>query len=124
MTFVYNVILTLHFLGLAMLVGGFLVQMSSSPRLVTHWMRDGALTQLITGLALAGMAGSKVGTEAVFSPSAVGVKLLIALVVAVLCLFGARQDEAKQQPYWAAAGGLALVNVLVAVFWVAATATG
>ena len=124
MTFVYNVVLFLHFLGMAMLVGGFLAQMKASPRLVTQWMRDGALTQLVTGLALAGMAGSKVGTETVFSPAAVGTKLLIALVVAGICLYGQRQDEDKQQPLWAAAGGLALVNVVVAVFWLSATATG
>ena len=123
MTFVYNAVLFLHFIGMAMLVGGFLAQMSAKPRLVTQWMRDGALTQLVTGLALAGMAGSKVGTEAVFSPAAVGTKLLIALVVAGICLYGQRQDEAKQQPFWAAAGALALLNVVVAVFWVATTAT-
>jgi len=122
-TFVYNLVLTLHFLGMAMLVGGFLAQMSSKPRLVTQWMRDGALTQLLTGLILAGMSGSKVGTDESFSPAAVGTKLLITLVVTVIVLVGMRKEESEQQPYWAAAGGLALVNVLVAVFWVATSAT-
>ncbi len=123
-TFVYNAVLFLHFIGMAMLVGGCLAQMSASPRLVTQWMRDGALTQLVTGLALAGMAGSKVGTEEQFNASAIGTKLLIALVVAGICLYGQRQEEAKQQTFWAAAGALALLNVVVAVFWVATTATG
>ena len=123
-TFVYNAVLFLHFIGMAMLVGGFLAQMRSKPRLVTQWMRDGALTQLVTGLALAGMAGSKVGTEEQFSSSAVGTKLVIALVVVGLCLYGQRQEEDKQQTFWAAAGGLALLNVVVAVFWVATSATG
>lgn len=123
-TVVYNAVLFLHFIGMAMLVGGFLAQMSAKPRLVTQWMRDGALTQLITGLALAGMAGSKVGTESVFNPASIATKLVIALVVAGICLYGQRQDADKQQPLWAAAGGLAIVNVLVAVFWVTATATG
>ena len=123
MTFVYNAVLFLHFIGMAMLVGGFLAQMSSSPRLVTQWMRDGALTQLVTGLALAGLSSSKVGTDEAFSPASVGTKLVIALVVAGICLYGQRQDEAKQQPFWAAAGALALLNVVVAVFWVATTAT-
>ena len=123
MTFVYNLVLTLHFLGMAMLVGGFLAQMSSKPRLVTQWMRDGALTQLLTGLILAGMSGSKVGPDESFRPAAVGTKLLITLVVTVIVLVGMRKEESEQQPYWAAAGGLALVNVLVAVFWVATSAT-
>jgi NO-binding membrane sensor protein with MHYT domain len=123
-TFVYNAVLFLHFIGMAMLVGGFLAQMRAEPRQVTQWMRDGALTQLITGLALAGMAGSKVGTEAVFNPASIATKLVIALVVTAICLYGMRQEPAKQQPFWAAAGGLAIVNVIVAVFWVTATATG
>ncbi len=124
MTFVYNVVLTLHFLGMALLVGGFFAQMSSSPRLVSHWMRDGVLTQLLTGMALAGMSGAKVGTETQFDSAAVGTKLLITLVITGIVLYGMRQDDDKQQPFWAAAGALALVNVLVAVFWVSATATG
>ena len=123
MTFVYNAVLFLHFIGMAMLVGGFLAQMSAKPRLVTQWMRDGALTQLVTGLALAGMAGSKVGTDTQFNASAIGTKLLIALVVAGICLYGQRQEADKQQTFWAAAGGLALLNVVIAVFWVATTST-
>jgi NO-binding membrane sensor protein with MHYT domain len=123
-TFLYDVVLTLHFLGMALLVGGFFAQMGASPRTVSHWMRGGVLTQLITGMALAGMAGSKVGTTSQFDAAAVGVKLAITLVITVVVLAGARQEQDKQQPYWAAAGALALVNVLVAVFWVAGTAVG
>ncbi len=117
MTYVYDALLFLHFLGLAMLVGGFLAQMRATPRVVTQWMRDGVLTQLVTGLALAGMAGSHVGTDDDLNTAAVAVKLVIALIVAVICLWGMRQEPEKQQPAWAAAGALAIVNMLVAVFW-------
>ena len=123
MSFVYNVLLFLHFIGMAMLIGGFLAQMRAVPRQVTQWMRDGAVTQLLTGLALAGLSGSGIGTDQNFSPAAVGTKLLIALVVAVACVMGMRQPVDKQQPWWAAAGGLAILNVVLAVFWLSATAT-
>ena len=123
MSFVYNVLLFLHFIGMAMLIGGFLAQMRAVPRQVTQWMRDGALTQLLTGLALAGLSGSGIGTDENFSPAAVGTKLLIALIVAVACIMGMRQPADKQQPWWAAAGGLAIMNVVVAVFWLSTTAT-
>jgi hypothetical protein len=123
MSFVYNVLLFLHFIGMAMLIGGFLAQMRAVPRQVTQWMRDGALTQLLTGLALAGLSGSGIGTDQNFSPAAVGTKLLIALIVAVACVMGMRQPADKQQPWWAAAGGLAIMNVVVAVFWLSTTAT-
>jgi hypothetical protein len=123
MSFVYNVLLFLHFIGMAMLVGGFLSQMRAVPRQVTQWMRDGAFTQLLTGLALGGLAGSGIGTDQNFSPAAVGTKLLIALIVAVACIVGMRQPAEKQQTWWALAGGLAIFNVLLAVFWLSATAT-
>jgi hypothetical protein len=116
---IYKLVLVLHFVGVAMLVGGFFTQMGAKPPLVTHWMRDGALTQLLTGLILVGLAPNLEGGEP-FDNAAVGTKLLIALVVTALVLFGMRQDPEKQKPYWAAAGGLAIVNILVAVFWVAA----
>jgi len=116
---VYKLILSLHFVGVAMLVGGFFAQMGAKPPLVTHWMRDGALTQLITGFALVSIAPNLEGGEP-FDNAAVGTKLLIAVIVTGLALFGMRQDPEKQKPYWAAAGALALVNILVAVFWVAA----
>jgi hypothetical protein len=115
---VYKLVLALHFVGLAMLVGGFFAQMGAKPPLVTHWMRDGALTQVITGFALVGIAPNLEGGEA-FDSTAVMVKLVIAVVVAALTLFGMRQDPEKQKPYWAASGALALVNILVAIFWVA-----
>ena len=119
-TFVYNAILFLHFIGMALLVGGFFSQMRAEPRLVTQWMRDGALTQVVTGLALAGMAGSAVGTDAEFSPAAVWTKFAIAVIIAIIVLFGGRQPAEKQQTFWLAAGVLALAEVAVAVFWLAA----
>ena len=119
MDIVYKLILVLHFVGVAMLVGGFFAQVGAKPPLVTHWMRDGALTQLITGFALVGIAPN-LDPSQTFSPAAVGTKLLIALIVTGLTLFGMRQDPEKQKPYWAAAGALAVINIVVAVFWVAA----
>jgi hypothetical protein len=116
---IYKLVLVLHFVGVAMVVGGFLAQMGAKPPLVTHWMRDGALTQLITGFALVGLAPNLEGGEP-FDNAAVGTKLLITVVVTGLVLFGMRQDPDEQKPYWAAAGALAIINIVVAVFWVAA----
>jgi hypothetical protein len=116
---IYKLILVLHFVGLAMVLGGFFSQMGAKPPLVTHWLRDGALTQLITGFALVGLAPNLEGGEP-FDNAAVGTKLLITVIVTALALFGMRQEPEKQKPYWAAAGALAIVNILVAVFWVAA----
>ena len=120
MTVLYNVLLLLHFIGLAMLVGGFFAQMGATPRTVTHWMRDGVLTQLVTGFAMVGLAQSNADIAGPFNNAAVGIKLGIALVVTVLALVGMRQPPEKQQPFWAACGALALVNMVVAVFFLGA----
>ena len=120
MDIIYKLILVLHFIGVAMLVGGFFSQMGAKPPLITHWMRDGVLTQLVTGFAMVGIAQSNADIAGPFNNAAVGIKLGIALVVAVLALVGMRQPAEKQQPFWAACGGLALVNMVVAVFFLGA----
>ena len=119
MDIIYKLVLVLHFLGVAMLVGGFLSQIGATPPVITHWMRDGVFTQIVTGFALVGIAPNLEGGEA-FDSAAVMTKLGVAVVVAAIVLFGQRQEPEKQRPYWAAAGILAIANILVAVFWVAA----
>ena len=46
----------------------------------------------------------------------ISIKLGIALVVFIVAFLGRRKPEGEQQTYWAIAGGLAIVNVIVAVF--------
>ncbi|MDQ1249250.1 MAG: hypothetical protein QG597_3624, partial [Actinomycetota bacterium] len=43
MEFLEHVLVVLHFLGLAALIGGFLVQIKDSPRVVNNAMFHGAL---------------------------------------------------------------------------------
>jgi cytochrome bd-type quinol oxidase subunit 2 len=122
--FLRNVLLVLHFLGLAALVGGFLVQMAAPSRgelrVVNRSMRDGAITQVVTGLLLVGVRYPLHDQDASYAlpdNAKITVKLLVAVAVLVIVLVGRRRPEGEQQPYWAAAGGLAIVNVVVAVFW-------
>ena len=58
MEFLYNLIVVLHFVGLASLLGGFIVQMSSAEKGVNPAMLHGALTQLVTGVLMVGLAES------------------------------------------------------------------
>jgi len=112
----FNVLVVLHFVGLASLLGGFLVQMSTKPRGINNAMLHGVLTQVVTGIAMVGIveAGLLEGEEV--STSKIAVKLLIALFVLGAVLLGRRKPADQQQPYWAIAGALTLVNVIVAVF--------
>jgi hypothetical protein len=114
MQFVYDLFLVLHFIGLAMLFGGFMVQLSSSDKGVNRTMLEGALTQLITGVVMVGIASSG-SIDETMNNSVVGIKLLIVLVITVLAFIG-RRRQPPQVAMWAIIGLLTLANILIAVF--------
>jgi hypothetical protein len=113
MEFLYDSIVVLHFIGLAALLGGWLVQIKSPTKVVNRYMLDGALTQLVTGLALVGLAEAALDYDV--NHMKVGIKLLIVLVITVLAWIN-RKKESVSGGVWAAIGGLTLANVIIAVF--------
>lgn len=115
MQFVYDLIVILHFIGLASLLGGFLVQMSSSEKGVNPAMLHGALTQLVTGLLMVGLIESgSVDEEA--NMTKISVKLGIVVVITVLAFIG-RRKQPPQVALWGIIGALTLANVVIAVLW-------
>ena len=116
MQFLYNLILVLHFVGLASLLGGFIVQMRSADKGVNPAMWHGALTQLVTGVLLVGIAESGSLDEDPLDMTKISVKLLVVLVITVLAFIG-RKKQPPQVPLWGIIGALTLVNVVIAVFW-------
>lgn len=120
MSFVFNVLVVLHFLGLASLIGGFLVQIKSSQREINNAMFHGALTQLVTGILLVGLSYplNKADPSAYGLPdnAKITVKLLVLLVILGLILAN-RKKPSITTGVWGAIGGLAILNVVIAVFW-------
>jgi len=115
MEFIYNVILVLHFVGLSALLGGFLVQMSSPTKGINKSMIHGALTQLVTGLALAGiLSAGLLGNDSVDNTK-IGIKLGVTLAVVIVVLIG-RKSTTDAKSMWATIGGLTMLNIVVAVF--------
>jgi cytochrome bd-type quinol oxidase subunit 2 len=112
----FKILVVLHFIGLASLLGGFLVQMSTRPRVINNAMLHGVLTQVVTGIAMVGIISAKLLEDEDVDNSKIAIKLLIALFVLGAVLLGRRKPAEEQQPYWAAAGALTIVNVIVAVF--------
>lgn len=115
MEFVYNVLLFLHFIGLALIIGAFVVQVRNPEKGVTRFMLDGALTQLITGVLMVGIAEMKLVDEEL-NMTKIAVKLIIVLIITVLAFVGVKKPF-PQTKLWAAIGILALLNVAIAVFW-------
>ena len=119
MAIVATILVILHFVGLAYLLGSFLVEIKDVVRgqgKVMRGMLDGALLQLITGIALVGIysAGLIEGEEV--NNSKIAVKLSVAIVVYVLALVFRKRVPAPSWALWAI-GGLTLANVIIAVSW-------
>ena len=108
-----RVVLILHFVGLSMLLGGALSQAREKAKRIVWTMRDGAYTQLLTGIVLVGLV--QANDEEVNNVK-VGVKLAIALVIAALC-FVNRKERTSMVAAWGAVLVLTLANIAIAVLW-------
>ncbi|MEN0102492.1 MAG: hypothetical protein AAGC90_06155 [Curtobacterium sp.] len=124
MSVLFNVLLVLHFIGLAAVIGAFLVQMRRKGGFQTFWVITGLVTQLVTGLGMMGIIDAT--SDGGANHAKLGVKLVIAAVALVLALVArARQKRADAGtakakaalPFFHSAGALAIVNVLIAVLW-------
>jgi hypothetical protein len=124
MSALFQIMLVLHFLGLAAVIGAFLVQVRRKGGFDTFWVITGLVVQLVTGLAMMGLIDASSGGGA--NHAKLGVKLVIALVALVLAFVArARQKRADAGtakakaalPFFHSAGALAIVNVLIAVLW-------
>jgi hypothetical protein len=116
MEFLRLVLIFLHFIGLAAVIGGFLAQLFAPTGAVraAKTMLHGGLTQLVTGIGLVGLYEGPLDEPV--NHAKIGVKLLVALAVVSCVLIGNRRTEGAGGLY-RAAGLLAVVNVGVAVFW-------
>jgi hypothetical protein len=107
------VLLVIHILGFAALIGGLLAQAGPGPKVVNGAMRDGAGTAFLAGLALVGVLE---GLDDSVDHAKVGVKLVIGLVILVLVMANLRKDRIPNG-LWAGLLVLSVANVCVAVLW-------
>ncbi len=107
------VLLVIHVLGFAALIGGLLAQAGPGPKVVNGAMRDGAGTAFLAGLALVGVLE---GLDADVDHAKIAVKLVIGLVVLVLVMANVRKDRIPNG-LWAGLLLLSVANVCVAVLW-------
>lgn len=109
-------VFALHMLGLAAVVGTFFTQVRRRAEFVLWPLLSGAIVQVVTGLALVGMrqaAGREIDVAWVVTKLVIAVVVLAAAVGAVI----AQRRGARVQPWFHTAGGLAVVDVLVATLW-------
>jgi hypothetical protein len=110
------ILLAAHILGLAAIVGTFFVQMRAKSGFSTGIVLGGAITQVVTGVALVGIHQAS-GHEVDNVKIAVKLVIAVAVLVAAILAHVASRRGGRVRPAFHTAGGLAIVNVLVAVLW-------
>lgn len=115
MTLVTSILVFLHILGAAAIVGGWFASFKKPTVLpIQLW---GAIAQLVTGLALVGLAGANHDDVNYIK---ITVKLVIAVAVLIPAIIGYRKAKAGEDVPTGlahAVGGMALINIAVATIW-------
>jgi hypothetical protein len=117
MQFVYDLVVVAHLLGMAALVGGWLVLLAGAGS--TTVMAWGARAQLVTGLVLVGLAEGVSSLDEHLNHTKIGVKLLVAIAAVALLEIGRARNKRGQDGSGLvrAAGALGALNVAVAALW-------
>ena len=115
MNIVYNIMVFLHIVGAAMIVGIWIGNMKKPT--VHPRQFDGAALQLLTGIVMMGLIPALDMAANYFK---LGIKFAIALAVIVLAFIGRRKykkDEPISKGLAHSVGGLALLNIAIATLW-------
>ncbi|MDO5634381.1 MAG: hypothetical protein Q4G34_05880 [Micrococcus sp.] len=110
----YLILIAGHFVANAAILGGWFAHFKNPTVTLSQWY--GSMAMIVTGLSLA------VLVSIIRDPNhmQLGVKLLVGLVIFVAALLGRRKinrGEPVSKGLSHAVGGMALINVLIAVFW-------
>ncbi|MEN9710117.1 MAG: hypothetical protein RL441_109 [Actinomycetota bacterium] len=111
-----KLMLILHFVGIAALLGGFVSQMSSEIKTVTKAMLHGAWTMLLTGVLMVGLVSANPDEDEPVNHMKFGVKGLVLAVIVILLMQGKNKPSVEKGTF-AAIGLLSLTNIAIAVLW-------
>ncbi len=126
MDIIRDITLILHFLGSAMIIGPFLLHLRARTGFAFSWVLAGSIVQLVTGIALTGLAEMRLADSPDMSldHTKIAVKLVLSLVIFVVALIAFRRQkklagdsQRALLPLLHSAGALAVFNVIIAVVW-------
>jgi hypothetical protein len=114
-------LVVLHLIGMAALLGGFLVQIKAlraKTAEVLPAMAHGAWTSLLTGLLLVGVAEWELamGGGQEIDHSKIAIKSVVVAIIVTLVMLH-RKKKPVSSSVLGTIGGLTLLNVVLAVFW-------
>ena len=107
------VLLFVHVLGFAALLGGLLAQARTPGKTANALMRDGIGTAFLAGLLLVGVLEAGDGPV---DHTKIAVKFGIGLVILVLVMANLRKPRIPNG-LWLSLLGLTVANIAVAIFW-------
>jgi len=113
MQLAHQILVLFHLIGLAALLGGFLVQIRSKEPEVNASMLNGSFTLLITGLALVVL--EEIGSDPL-NYIKIAIKLLITVVIVVLVAKN-RKFATIPRGLWGLIGALTITSAALAVLW-------
>ena len=113
MQFAHQILVLLHLIGFAALLGGFLIQLRAKEPEVNASMLNGSFILLLTGLAL--VVVEELAPEPV-NHVKIAIKLIITMVIVVLVAKN-RKFATIPRGLWGLIGGLMIANGALAVLW-------
>jgi hypothetical protein len=108
------ILLFIHLIGFALLLGGAITQYVSGTLRINPAMLWGSIIQLLSGAGLA--APLRGGGDAEPDPAKLIVKGVIAILIFVMVFFSRKRSQVNRGHFLATVG-LTLANAAVAVFW-------
>ena len=127
MDLVRDIALILHFIGLALIIGTFFVQMRADRGYFFSLVLAGSIIQGLTGLVLTGLAEMRLADDPDMSVNhaKIAVKFVIATLIFVVAVIGflrqrklgSGDSERTLLPLLHTAGALAVANTVIAVVW-------
>ncbi len=112
MDILFGILLVIHMVGWAIVLGGTLTHLR--PARIAKGVTHGALTALVAGILLVGVAEMGGGG---LSYAWVAVKLVVGLIITALAIYGARREEKVTTGLVGGIAGLTVLNIAVAVLW-------
>lgn len=111
--FVRLLVRYVHLIGVALLLGGFAVQVFARQYRINSAMLYGAIIQIVTGLILA----TPLPRDSQPDPAKLAVKLFVAVMIAAMVIV-VRDRPTVAKGHFLGIGGFTLANMAVATFWV------
>lgn len=127
MDLVRDITLIVHFLGLAMIIGPFFIQLRAHTGFAFSWVLTGGIVQLVSGVLLTGLAEMRLAgnPDLALDHTKIAVKLVLSLIIVVIAALAytkqkkiaAGETQRRLLPLLHSAGALAITSVVVAVVW-------